>query len=215
MPPTLTPPGNSSTATGPWIAGAEQVRPAHVERFAPRIAALGDAARRGFDGPGAGLGPLGVGRQSLADPTRVGPRFEPADADHRQPLLAACKLAVGPVSRARGAGLIDEVQQRRQRFFVPEFKLLVAAGVDELLVLLVRDAKPIEICRLDVHQVSRRQPRIGVARRRTPNATARQAGPSSTRPAGTSAIASSSCRIARITCDCVRCCLVSGRSSSA
>ena len=39
--------------------------------------------------------------------------------------------------------------------------------------------------------------------------------PSSTRPAGTSAIASSSWRIARTTCSCVRCCFVSGRSSSA
>ena len=51
-------------------------------------------------------------------------------------LIVGRILAIAPVSRARGAGLIHEIEQGGQRFFVPELQLLVAARVDELLDIL-------------------------------------------------------------------------------
>ena len=137
-----------------------QMSPANVERFAPGITSLRDPARRRFDGPGRRFGPLGVARQSLADPARVGPRFEPTDADDRQMLIVGRILAVAPEARPGSARLIDEIEQGGQRFFVPEFELLVAAGVDELLVFGVGDTEAIQVNRRDHDQIAPRQFRV-------------------------------------------------------
>src|SRR5690242_11504351 len=69
---------------GAILARAVEVSPADVERLAPRIAALSDAAGSRFHGPGASLGPFGIGRQSFADPAGVGPRLIPTNAHYGQ-----------------------------------------------------------------------------------------------------------------------------------
>ena len=122
--------------------------------------------RPGADSTGqaAGFRPLGVGWQSLANPASIGPGFEPADANDRQPLFVAQILAVVPISRAGCARLIDEIEQRRQRFLVPELELLVAARVDEPLILFVRHAEAIQIYRLDADEIAFDEFRVSVRR---------------------------------------------------
>src|SRR5438132_45868 len=77
--------------------GAVQMGSPHVERFAPWVASLHDPVWGRFDGPGRRLGPFRVARQSLPDPTRIGPRFVPTDAHDGQSLLVARILAARPI----------------------------------------------------------------------------------------------------------------------
>src|SRR4051812_41411918 len=131
-----------------------QMRPPDIERFAPRITALRDSPRRRLDRPGGRFGPLGIARQLLASPARVGRSFEPTDADDRQMGIVGRILAIAPESWPRGTGFIDEVEQGGQSLFVPELQVLIAGRVDELLIFGIGNTKAIQVNRRHHYQIA-------------------------------------------------------------
>ena len=88
--------------------------------------------------------PFGIGRQPFAHPASERGRFIPTDADHRMIFAPGRKAPLAPEPRAGLARRIDKIQHGRPDNLVPNRHLLVAAGIDERLILPIRDRIAIE-----------------------------------------------------------------------
>src|SRR5262249_24310455 len=124
----------------PAVAGGPYVAACKLEHIAPRIPA--EDLRLASNAPACCHLPLGLGRQTVSRPPRIGRGFVVANADHGVISEAHIVTAVHPVARTRLSGAILEVKQMSPDVLRPQLHFLVSASVDEKLVARVAHRMP-------------------------------------------------------------------------